>query len=192
MSMKSFMTDTVMLIKKDGSKIENIKASVQSNKIFINDGTLPIEEGDIITRKLPNDLMEEYLVEDRGYFAAFHGIGAHYQIKVSKNNKPKKSTSTTYNLHGNNSKVNINSNDSSINIANINKETVFQELSTTISNQIIDPTEKQQLLDKIKELESVKNTNNYNSKYTEFLGMVSKYITIISPFIPMLTEYLKK
>ena len=51
---ENILTDTVTLIKSNGQRFENIKASVQSTKIFIADNTLPIEEGDKIERKLPS------------------------------------------------------------------------------------------------------------------------------------------
>jgi hypothetical protein len=52
--------------------------------IFIADETLLIEEGDRITRQLPNGLIESYLVLDRGYISPIQGIDAHYQVKVRK------------------------------------------------------------------------------------------------------------
>jgi hypothetical protein len=78
------MTDTVSLIKKDGRRFDNILADVQPKTIFIDDASLPIEEGDRITRKLPNNLTESYLVLDRGYYASSGSIQAHYQVKVRK------------------------------------------------------------------------------------------------------------
>lgn len=78
------MTDVVTLLKADGRMFENIKANVQPGKIFIFDGSIPIEEGDKLVRVLQNELKETYIVIDRGYYSAAHGIEAHYQIKVRK------------------------------------------------------------------------------------------------------------
>ncbi|GAF73410.1 unnamed protein product, partial [marine sediment metagenome] len=39
------MRDKVSLVKQDGAQFDNIQASVQSGKIFIDDASLPIEEG---------------------------------------------------------------------------------------------------------------------------------------------------
>lgn len=76
--------DKVTLLKKNGSQITDVKAIVQSNEIFIDDGNLPIEEGDKFIRILPNGLSESYLVLDRGFYDAWEGIDAHYQVKVIK------------------------------------------------------------------------------------------------------------
>jgi len=78
------LTDVVSLIKANGQRYDNIKASVQPKMIFINDSALPIEEGDKIVRELPNGLIESYIVLDRGFYQKFGGIAAHYQVKVQK------------------------------------------------------------------------------------------------------------
>jgi len=47
-------TDIVSIFKKDGSKFDEIRASVQRDKIFIT-GTEPlIESGDLIHRNMSN------------------------------------------------------------------------------------------------------------------------------------------
>lgn len=80
----SLAKDRVTLIKNDGTTIDNIKALVQPNMIFIEDASLPIEEGDYLIRALKNGLQERYLVLDRGFYDDFAGVKAHYQVKVRK------------------------------------------------------------------------------------------------------------
>lgn len=65
--MSAFPTDNVKIIKKDLTVIEDVEALVDRNKIFIDDGSLNIEEGDIIEHVLPNGAKEQYLVIDRGF-----------------------------------------------------------------------------------------------------------------------------
>lgn len=55
---KNFNNENITLDKATGERHEDIKASVQSDIIFIDDVSLPIEESDIIIRKLPNGLVE--------------------------------------------------------------------------------------------------------------------------------------
>ena len=78
------MKDKVSLIKQDGSEYLDISALVEPKMIFINDGNLPIEEGDKLIRRLSNGLIESYLVLDRGFFEKQMGFPAHYQVKVQK------------------------------------------------------------------------------------------------------------
>jgi predicted nucleotide-binding protein len=73
--------DKITLIKPTGERIENIAALVQSKLVFIKDGNLPIEEGDLIERILPNRLTEKYRVIERGYYTMPQ---PHYQVKVEK------------------------------------------------------------------------------------------------------------
>jgi hypothetical protein len=90
------LTDSVSLVKTDGRQYDGIKAFVQPEMIFIADETLPIEEGDKITRQLPNGLIESYLILERGYMSPVRGIDAHYQVKVRKETTiPKRESPTT-------------------------------------------------------------------------------------------------
>ncbi len=83
--MSDLMRDRVTLIKPDGQRFPNIRASVQTNKIFTDyDPKFFIEEGDIFERTLPNGPPESYLVTDRGFWAGSGGIPSRYQSKVQK------------------------------------------------------------------------------------------------------------
>ena len=137
MPFSTMANDTISLVKPDGTVIENIKASVQPQIIFIFDDTLPIEENDKIYRKLPNSLVETYLVLDRGFHSKFHGIPGHYQIKVRKEGSIKEekysSMINIYNANGLNSRININSTDNSITYIN-DTELLFNELKKNLEN----------------------------------------------------------
>ena len=82
--MMKMLPDLVTLVKPDGKKYENISARIQFEKIFIGGSSksaLPVEEGDTLIRKLPNGLIEEYIVIDRGYMPAG---GIVFQSKVKR------------------------------------------------------------------------------------------------------------
>ena len=63
----NFPTEKVKIIKQDLSVMAGVDALVQSTKIFIDDGSINIEEGDIIERILPSGAKEQFLVVDRGF-----------------------------------------------------------------------------------------------------------------------------
>ena len=69
-------TDTVTLIKQDGTTAEGIKAIVQSKKIFIHGHVLLIESGDFVQRKMSNGGEETYEVIDPGFHEKLHTIPA--------------------------------------------------------------------------------------------------------------------
>jgi hypothetical protein len=101
------MTDTISLIKKDGQKIEGIKASVQKDMIFISGNNFLIESDDLIQRIMSNGGEEIFEVIDPGFHEKFHGISAGYQMEVRKIGIPdieNKVQSTTYNITGNNAR----------------------------------------------------------------------------------------
>ena len=78
------MIHTVTLVKKNGERIEGIKANVQKKKIYISRSDILIETGDLIHRKMSNGGEETYEVIDPGFFEAQGGIEAHYQMSVKK------------------------------------------------------------------------------------------------------------
>ena len=84
MSFDHFLTDKVTLIKRSGMLAADIPASVQNNKIFINDASLVIEPGDLIERVASNGLRETYEVVDPGFYEKFHSMEAHYQVTVRR------------------------------------------------------------------------------------------------------------
>ncbi|WP_266170750.1 hypothetical protein [Dyella subtropica] len=120
----SLAKDTVSLIKADGTRHDNIKASVQDRRVFIHRGDLLIEAGDMLVRKMSNGGEEALRVVDPGFYEGIAGIGPHYQMRVEKLNKlphtfpasASPASSVTYNFHGANARVNHNSVDQSTNI----------------------------------------------------------------------------
>ncbi len=186
---EQLMRDKVSLIKSDGRRIDNIISNVGQESISIHDISLPIEEGDRLLRILPNGLEEYYLVLDRGYHQALASIPARYNVKVRKETKQdiKETASPTYNVTANNSRVNIHSNDYSINVQ-IDETNVFEKLKNTIEKNISNHDEKAKLLSKVDELKTSQNTQRFTERYKEFIALAANHMTIIKPFIPLLTS----
>lgn len=188
----SFNNSLVSVLKEDGSKYENIDAVVQTNTIFIEDVTVVIEEGDKIIRETSNGMEEQYLVLDRGFYEKQMGFQAHYQVKVKKIgtyelSRPQSQT-IIYNLHGANSRVNNNSTDRSINIIETSSDSLFDDLRKVISEKVDDENQKQQLRNLINEMENNKETNKFNEIYTKFITGAANHMTVLSPFIPALSQ----
>jgi len=144
MSFSDFMTDKITVRKSTGEVIDNLKASVQSNKVFLDRSDILIEPGDLIERKMSNGGVETFDVIDPGFQEAFHGIDAHYQMKVKKLGLPeaKQRTQTiTYNITGHNARINHDSVDNSTNSVNIGVElqeylTALRQIVETIDDTI--------------------------------------------------------
>ncbi|WOA51382.1 hypothetical protein [Dickeya solani] len=152
MPLSSLLKDTVSLLKKNGERVDNIKASVQSKKIFINRSDILIETGDLIQRRMSNGGEETYEVIDPGFHERHGSIAAGYQMTHKKLGLPesdKAVQNVTYNINGANSRVNNNSIDNSINIANFNSEVAehIAMLRSEIEQKIKKPDEKKEALE---------------------------------------------
>lgn len=191
--LRSFPTEKVKLIKKDGSIFENIEALVQTGKIFIEDTSVSIEEEDIIERTLPNGTKERFVVLDRGFYKGMHGIPDNYQIKVEKESKYKSTinsgSSQTYNINNQSGKVNIHSVDQSINYTlTANDEQLFitlKDLDRSVDHD-------GQLEELVQQLRDNVGKKTYAEKYNKFIQSAANHMTVFAPFIPMLSEFLTK
>lgn len=192
MSFSSMCNDVVTLVKQDGTVIEKIKANVQPNIIFIYDEKLPLEENDKIYRPLPNGLVENYVVIDRGFYSAFHGIQAHYQAKVRKEgsikNEQYQKITNIYNLSGPQSRVNIGSTDNSINLLQQNTE-LFDDIKKALES-ISDEKIKLEAIRIANEMKDNVGKPTFKEKYQSFISTLANYVTIIGPFLPSLTALL--
>ena len=157
MAFDSLFTDTVTLIKQNGTTVERIKASVQSKRIFIQGHELLIESGDLVQRKMSNGAEETYEVIDPGFHEKFHRIPAGYQMDVRKLGVPEAKSaihSVTYNVTGSNARINQNSVDQSVNVVQLssdvaeNLEALRQEINRLIEEDS-QPLEALEVVDAI-------------------------------------------
>jgi hypothetical protein len=189
--LRNFMKDTIALVKPSGERIEGIRAAVTPDKIFIDDGELPLEEGDTLERLLPNNLVERYRVLDRGYFAKFRSQAAHYQAKVEKESTlPPKAAgdATVYNVSGSNARINVHSTDSSINIVNIAPAGLFKQLASAIEAGVQSEADRRELLARVDKLEEGSRSGRFLSAYQQFIAVAADHMTIVAPFLPALAQ----
>lgn len=121
LDLEDMYSDRVTLVKADGSiSRENLRAVVMKRKIQLHDGTLPIETGDHLLRKIPNGMVEDYTVTDTTLRS---GLGVtYYEVDVVKSTTAAQPAQAaiqhiTNVFHGHNSRVNISSSDNSVNVA---------------------------------------------------------------------------
>jgi hypothetical protein len=186
------MRDVVALVEPDRTRVGEIRASVQSTKIMVADGSLPIEEGDTIERKRPGDIVERYTVLDAGYRDKFYEIPAHFQMEVRKETalpRVPPGPSHNYYLTGPNSRVNTNSVDASENVALAPATQLFEDLRGALA-EIADVEQRVQLLARVDEMESSQGSSGFLARYQAFVQAAANHITIIGPFLPALTQLL--
>jgi hypothetical protein len=189
---RAFMTEAVTLRKMDGTVREKIPASVQRGKIIFFDATLSVVTGDRLSRPLPNGQVEEYVVENPHFSAAFEGIPAHWSLECRRaDHRPKEPFGNTYNVTGNNSRINIHAPDYSTNVVHSEAPAVFNDLIHVITTQIADAKERDNLLKRVGELEETHGKASFLSKYQEFVTAAANHMTVLAPFLPALSALLK-
>ena len=190
--LSAFPTENVRIIKKDLTVIEDVEALVDRDKIFIDDSSLNIEEGDIIERLLPSGAKEQYLVIDRGFYRGAHGIPDHYQIKVEKQSRyVKLSKGTVINeYHINNAdKINIQSTDNSTTY-----QITANDISTldTLRSLAKGLDEEAKIVSAVDEMQESIGKKTFAEKYNSFIQSIANHMTIFAPFIPALSALLTK
>jgi len=187
--MDDMLTDRVSLIKKSGNQIDDIYASVQGERIFIADTSLPIEEGDTLIRILPNKIQERYLILNAKYY--IHPDLGHVEIDVRKETKIRDTNlaRVEYHQHGDTGQVNIHSPGASQKTINITQGNVFEQLSSVIEKTVSNPDEKSKLLNNVEELKTEQGKKGFLEKYANFIASAANHATLwvaLSPFIPIL------
>ena len=187
-----FPAENVKIIKKDLTVIEDVEALVDRNKIFIDDGSLDIEEGDIMERVLPSGAKEQYLVIDRGFYRGAHGIPDHYQISVEKQSTYTKTSRgqviNNYNIT-NADKVNIHTNDNSTTYQITANDLSIMETVRTLAKGL---DNEQEIILAVDEMRNNVGKKSFTDKYNAFIQSVANHMTIFAPFIPALSALLTK
>ena len=104
--------------------------------------------------------------------------------------KKQSSPTTNYYVQGENARVNVNSTDHSVNIVMKSKEEFFGAIRQRIESGVPDQEEKRKILDALTALEEPHGKPSFAQRYTELIGTAADHLTLLTPFIPALTEML--
>jgi hypothetical protein len=180
------MDDKVTLVKKDGREFPNIRADVQSNKIFI-DGLpkLPVAEGDHFTHMPPNGILAFYLVLEATLYDDDWEIDVRKKTAISRD-----PPGHQIHQHGANPRAYINSQDFSTNI--VNEANVFEQARKAIESQVAQESERKEILKRLKALEKAKGKKSFRARYDEFMIATAAHTTVLAPYFPVLSELLGK
>lgn len=188
--LKNRAKDKIVIKKTNGETYACNHATIQKTKAFIYCGEIPLDEFDIIIHEIQEGYKKEYVVTNAGYYNE-RNIGPHYQADIEPkavfDKKQKETLINDITISGNNPKVNINSIDNSINLISIPFNEIYEKL-----NEIEDENIRNDSIRCLKELEESKDSETYKSKYVEFINILSSHMSIIAPFIPILTQFLIK
>lgn len=76
--------DEIYIISLSGERVGPVKASVQGNKVIINDEKLVVEEGGKILRVLPNGKAESHSILQVDFHKDPFGNLSHYDVRTRK------------------------------------------------------------------------------------------------------------
>lgn len=169
-----------------------------------------VQEGDYWTthalKILHNDPLPESLDEVRkeiDYFAneqltthphtsEWDWAGKRLTLLQHKENVMVREASTAvYILSGAGARVNVNSADNSVNTISISEADVFPKLRSEIEAKVTDSLRRQQIIEKLGELEQSKGSSSYAAKFRDFVSFAADIMTIIYPFIQPLSALIR-
>lgn len=158
MSFASLMKDTVDLLKRDGAKFADLRASVQGDRIFMEADNLHIEPGDLIVRHMSIGAEETFEVTDPGFYERRGSIPVHYQMRVRRLDALEAKSAVqhvTYNITGSNARVNQNSVDISTNTVEMHSQAakLVDLLRATIEDLDLDANERASALEIVHEVQ---------------------------------------
>ena len=192
--MRNLMKDIVTVLHEDGSKHENVRASVQKQQIFIDDVTIPLSIGDKIERALPSGQREVLLITNFQMWKGIRRIRDYYEIDYRREGvRQHQRQPTNVNLHVSDSpqaRVNLYSNDQSQNIINSQSEQLFSQLRELLKESIADSHDLKVLLERVDDMERNQGTDDFTRAYKDFLATAADHISILAPVLPALASLL--
>lgn len=142
------MNDIITVVNKDGSRYENIRASVQRDMIVTFDVTVPIAAGDKIERILPSAQKEVFIVTNAHLYSGVGTIKSFYEISYEREDAQHRQAErpAAINVHVSGSpqaRVNLHSTDESINVSNAQPEIIFSELRDLLHKSVNDVSDRE-------------------------------------------------
>lgn len=111
-------------------------------------------------------------------------------LESAKGSHEKPQTVNIYNLHGSHSRVNIQSEDRSVNVSSITEQQLFSGIREAVTQGVSEVKDRNLILEKLDALERSVRSDDFLSKYKDFINTVASHMTVIAPFLPALTQML--
>lgn len=186
-SFSSFDKQDLSVVSSDGSVRCKSTGIFTGEVIFVPDKMAKIHVGDEIRRMLPNGEEEAFVVVDPRFYDGAP-FGPHFQVKVNRKGSFEAGKGGNYdvNITGANARVNIHSVDNSTNWA-INSP-VFSRIRSAINDGVVGEGDSQELLQFVDEMEQANDKETFVAAFNKFVTKAGPYMSILGPFIPLLTE----
>jgi hypothetical protein len=191
-SMQAMCNDKVTIHTEDGREYPDVRAVVDRGTVIHFDTQIPVTVGAHVTRRTPAGVLERWVVEDPGLMQS--DDGAFYNMKVRRTDAlpqvPAVGQTTIYNVTGPNARFNNNSNDTSVNIVNQTPTELFNALTETLENALVNSPDRTELVRLAGAMEKDVGKATYAQRYAEFMSLAAKHVEIVKPFLPALLQLL--
>jgi hypothetical protein len=108
------------------------------------------------------------------------------RLMPNKNEGP----AVIYSVQGDNSRLNLNSTDNSANIVVKSDAELFAKLREHIKAIVTDEGERGKIFNAITALQEAQGKPSFAQRYTDLIAVAADHMTILTPFIPALSEML--
>lgn len=179
--------DVVALVRASGERRDGIRCVVSRTTITTQKADFPLEDGDLLERRLPTGVTEYFRVLDSGYHSAVGVMSAHYQAKVEKTTRlpSVNAARSVYNISGPGARVNIGSVDKSVNVVTVSTAELFSRI-----REKLPPDVSPEVRARLDELEAARGTPEAVSAYQRFMAAAANHMTLLAPFLPALAQVL--
>jgi hypothetical protein len=184
------MKDRVTIRTADGTVHEDVRASVQGERIFTERTDIPVRPGDTLTRSTPAGVEEVFVVVDPGLHAGLSGFPSTYQMRVRRADAPPvavRSSGIVYNVTGPNARLNINSIDSSTNVVDQAPAEFFKTLREAIRSHV-PAKDREALIERADALEKAVGQKGLLQRYAEFMELAAHHVEVLTPFLPAIAQ----
>ena len=193
---RAMYKDEVTLVKADGRRFPDIAAGVHGDSItLLDEGDMPVEEGDVVLRQLPSGLTEEYQILESVYYSGTEIFPSTYKCSVQKSTsrRPRGGLEgyTIFNVSGPGARVNIDSNDLSHNVTTVTPTELFREIREALKAQVADESDRARLLERVEALEAAQGTRAFGSLYVQFMSVLADHVglaAVLAPHLPALAQ----
>ena len=186
--MNPLFNDIVTVIDQSGTTRGQTKAVIGKNRISTLDTSILVEDGDTIERDLPHGRKETFSVTHVQFKRGIGRIKDFYEITTrnpnSLPNRPSKPGVSVYVTDSPHTRVNLNSVDSACYMVSIRANEVFQQTRDLLEAGVEDDEERADLLHSVNEMESAHETQDFITKYKDFMGLAANHITSLDPSHP--------
>src|ERR1044071_3987845 len=167
-----FAQDDIEIVAPDGTVRHQTKAIVTDKGITIPDGSIVIQPGDEIRRRIPSGVEERFEVVDPVYYENSGDIPAYYQVEARKMGVSRsRRGGNNYNVHvsGQNARANFGSHDRSTNVAT--QGDVFGDIAAILQGTVKDADELQQLLAAVEKMKCERGGAGFAAAYRSFVAL---------------------